>query len=126
MQGNRSLLVGWLFLSNYACYAFYALVKSGFRSRDIDLDSAPVDKNDEVHTDKTTSEDMYRDMQRAMHACGAELPGCDVAPERLDDEKPMNETKIDEKRDNEVNEKHADEMMLTETQACRERLRSVP
>ena len=69
---------------------------------------------------------MYRDMQRAMHACGAELPGCDVAPERLDDEKPMNETKIDEKRDNEVNEKHADEMMPTETQACRERLRNVP
>ena len=27
LQGNRSLLVGWLFLSNYACYAFYALVK---------------------------------------------------------------------------------------------------
>ena len=65
-------------------------------------------------------------MQAAMHAGGVALHGHDVALERLDDETPMHETKTNEKRDNEVNEKHADEMMPTETQACRERLRSMP
>ena len=64
-------------------------------------------------------------MQAAMHAGGDALPGRDVALERLDDENPMHETKTNEKCDKEVNEKHADEMMPTETQACRERLRNV-
>ena len=62
-------------------------------------------------------------MQAAMHSGGDALLGHDVA---LDDEKPMHEAKTNEKRNNEVNEKHAEEMMTTETQACRERLRSMP
>ena len=56
------------------------------------------------------NEDTQPDMQAAMHGSGDALSGRDAAIERTDDEKPMDETKIDDKLDN---EKHADKMLPT-------------